>query len=124
MRSPPPCPCDPNTAYSQCCKPLHEGLPAPTAQALMQSRYSAFVLGHVDYLLSTWHPSTRPPVLALESTKWLGLTLKQSSTTEDTAKVEFVARYKVQGKAYRLHETSRFVREHGRWFYVDGDIKV
>ena len=90
----------------------------------MRSRYSAYVLGHVEYLLSTWHPTTRPPGLGLEATKWLGLTLKQNNTTGDTAEVEFVARYKVQGKAYRLHEKSRFVREHGRWFYVDGDIEV
>ena len=124
MHASPPCPCNPDTAYGQCCKPLHEGLPAPTAQALMQSRYAAYVLGRVEYLLSTWHPSTRPPGLELETPKWLGLTLKRSKTSGDAAEVEFVARYKVQGKAYRLHETSRFVREHGRWFYVDGDIKV
>lgn len=90
----------------------------------MRSRYSAYVLGRVEYLLSTWHSSTRPLALELETTKWLGLTLKHHNPTGDTAEVEFVARYKVQGKAYRLHETSRFVREHGRWFYVDGDIEA
>jgi SEC-C motif-containing protein len=119
-----PCPCNPDKTYSQCCKPLHEGTPAPTAEALMRSRYSAYVLELSEYLLSSWHPSTRPPVLELESTKWLGLTVKAFSLTGDTAGVEFVARYKVQGKAYRLHEKSRFVREQSRWFYVDGDIEA
>ena len=88
----------------------------------MRSRYSAYVLELGAYLLSTWHPSTRPPSLELQNTKWLGLTVKQHNQTGDTATVEFVARYKVQGKAHRLQEKSRFVRENGRWFYLDGDI--
>lgn len=88
----------------------------------MRSRYCAYVLELGAYLLSTWHSSTRPRSLELQSTKWLGLTVKQHKQTGDTATVEFVARYKVQGKAHRLQEKSRFVREDGRWFYVDGDI--
>jgi SEC-C motif-containing protein len=85
----------------------------------MRSRYCAYVLELGAYLLST---STRPRSLELQSTKWLGLTVKQHKQTEDTATVEFVARYKVRGKAHRLQERSRFVREDGRWFYMDGDI--
>ena len=118
-----PCPCNPDKTYSECCKPLHEGVPAATAEALMRSRYSAYVLELVEYLLTSWHASTRPPTLELQRTKWLGLTVKAFSLMGDTARVEFVARYKVQGKAHRLHENSRFVRQQGQWFYVDGDIE-
>ena len=90
----------------------------------MRSRYSAFVLGNVPYLRATWHTSQRPAELQLDvGTKWLGLEIKQHrSTGADTAEVEFVARFRVGGKAIRQHERSRFVREDGRWFYVDGDV--
>ena len=89
----------------------------------MRSRYSAFILQQADYLRATWHVSTRPTTLDFEAgARWLGLALRQHEMTgPDTAKVEFVARYRVGGKAVRLHEKSRFVREQGRWFYVDGD---
>ncbi len=90
----------------------------------MRSRYSAFVLGGVPYLLSTWHSTQRPAELTLETGgKWLGLEIKQHRVTGvDTAEVEFVARFRVAGKAVRQHERSRFVREDGRWLYVDGDV--
>lgn len=90
----------------------------------MRSRYTAFVLERADYLQATWHPSTRPAALDFEpGTKWLGLAVRRHRPTgEDRAEVEFVARYRVGGRAVRLHETSRFLREGGRWFYVDGDI--
>lgn len=90
----------------------------------MRSRYTAFVCESADYLLATWHASTRPAALDFETgAKWLGLTVRRHRpTAEDRAEVEFVARYRVGGRAVRLHETSRFVREGGRWFYVDGDI--
>lgn len=91
----------------------------------MRSRYSAYVLKLEAYLLSTWHPSTRPAALdlAADHTKWLGLGVKRhTAESADRATVEFVARYKVGGRAYRLHEVSRFVREEGRWFYVDGEF--
>lgn len=95
----------------------------------MRSRYSAFVLGDVPYLLATWHPSTRPGTLDLEAgVKWLGLEVRSHRMADDThAEVEFVARSRLHGRATRLHERSRFVRENdahgtGRWFYVDGSI--
>ena len=92
----------------------------------MRSRYSAFVLGLADYLLSTWHASTRPAALDLSDeagTKWLGLDVKRHQQQDaQHAIVEFVARYRVAGRGHRLHEPSRFVREDGRWFYLDGDI--
>jgi SEC-C motif-containing protein len=113
-------------AYADCCGRFldHFGdAPAPDAEHLMRSRYSAFVLERADYLLATWYPSTRPASLDFdEATKWLGLEVREHKPTgADTAEVEFVARYRVQGRAVRLHERSRFVREDGRWFYVDGD---
>jgi SEC-C motif-containing protein len=91
----------------------------------MRSRYSAFVLGLRDYLLETWHPSTRPASLDADPAglRWLGLTVKAEQQQDtDHATVEFVARSKLAGRAYRLHELSRFVRENGRWFYLDGDV--
>ena len=100
------------------------GEAAPTAERLMRSRYTAFVLGRIDHLLATWHASTRPAELLLEpGAKWLGLQIKShASTGADAAEVEFVARFRVAGRAVRQHERSRFVREHGRWFYVDGQV--
>ena len=102
---------------------------APDAALLMRSRYSATVLGAGDYLRDTWHPSTRPQqALQFEpGVRWLGLDVRRHSVQDaDHALVEFVARSKLGGRdggrAARLHETSRFVREAGRWFYVDGDI--
>ena len=91
----------------------------------MRSRYSAYLLKLEEFMLATWHPSTRPAALdlAADSTKWLGLEIKNHiSESEDHATVEFVARYKVGGRAGRLHEVSRFVREQGLWFYVDGEF--
>ncbi|NLC62312.1 MAG: YchJ family protein [Gammaproteobacteria bacterium] len=125
----PSCPCDPSTSYSSCCQPRHDGsAPAETAEALMRSRYSAYVLGLRDYLLATWHPDTRPDALDLDDTpgmKWLGLKVKRHTDGGDgTAVVEFVARFKVGGaSAQRMHEISRFVRLDGRWVYVDGEVQ-
>lgn len=122
------CPCGSGTRFGGCCGRLHDGFIADTAEALMRSRYSAYVLGREDYLRATWHPRTRPDRLDLDrtpATRWLGLNIREHRMTgDDTAIVEFVARYKVGGgSAVRLHETSRFIREGGRWFYVDGDIR-
>ena len=112
--------------FSACCGPyLNEraATPAPDAEALMRSRYSAFVLGRRDYLLATWHASTRPTDLTLDpAAKWLGLELRSHRLIDaGHAEVEFVARCREAGRAIRLHERSRFVREQGRWYYVDGD---
>jgi SEC-C motif-containing protein len=88
----------------------------------MRSRYSAFVLGLHDHLLATWHPSTRPTAIepSPAGLRWLGLEVRRTlSQDADHASVEFVARSKLGGRAHRLREVSRFVREGGRWFYVD-----
>ena len=112
-------------AYSACCGRFidhWEAAPAPDAEHLMRSRYTAFVCENAPYLLATWHRSERPPELAFEpGAKWLGLQVKDFvATGADTAEVEFVARFRVAGRAVRLHERSRFVQEAGRWYYVDG----
>jgi SEC-C motif-containing protein len=122
------CHCGNALPYEACCGRYHAGalhLQAPHAEALMRSRYSAFVLDAIDYLLATWHPCTRPARLepSEPGLKWLGLEVKQHRVLDDAhATVEFVARSKLGGRAHRLHEVSRFVRENGRWFYVDGDV--
>ena len=94
----------------------------------MRSRYTAFVLGLEEYLLSTWHARTRPTTLNLAEdppTKWLGLQIKRAeNTSESTAIVEFFARYKAAGKATRLHETSQFERIDGRWYYLSGEFNI
>ena len=112
-------------AHAACCGPYHAGQSVPDAESLMRSRYSAFVLGNVTYLLATWHPSTRPASLERqEGAKWLGLDIRQCrSTGPNSAEVEFVARFRVAGRAVRQHELSRFLREDGRWYYVDGDVR-
>jgi len=123
------CPCGSGADYPSCCgRFIDAGEAVPTAECLMRSRYSAFVNKASTYLSQTWHPSTRPARLDLNSDpepKWLGLkivTTSEGSETDDAGEVEFVARYKVQGRAVRLHECSRFVREKGRWYYLDGQI--
>lgn len=126
MKAKDACPCGSGKAYGQCCGELHfSAKNEMTAEALMRSRYSAYVLKLADYLLATWHPTTRPSELDLgaDPTKWLGLEIRRSEQMDAThATVEFVARYRIAGRGHRLHEISRFVHEDGRWFYVDGEI--
>ena len=95
------------------------------AESLMRSRYTAFVLERADHLLATWHPSRRPERVDFEpGARWLGLEVRHHRVTgPDTAEVEFVARQRVGGRGHRLHERSRFVREHGCWYYLDGDLQ-
>jgi SEC-C motif-containing protein len=127
MMLPAPCPCGQPTAYAACCGRWHDGPLqglAPNAAALMRSRYSAFVLERADYLLATGHPSKRPAQLEFEpGLRWLGLTVQRClQQNEDHASVHFIARSKLAGRASRWVETSRFVREAGRWWYVDADL--
>ena len=133
-----PCPCGRTDAkarplaYAACCGALHQRFAAtgrwdaPDAEALMRSRYSAFTLDLLDYLRATWHPDTRPATLDANEAglKWLGLQIKSRAQQDpDHATVEFVARSKLGGRAWRLHETSRFVRLDGQWHYLDGDLR-
>ena len=92
----------------------------------MRSRYSAFVLCRHDYLLATWHPTTRPATIEPDPPgfRWLGLEVKSYRLLDaDHAEVEFVARHKLGGRAHRLHERSRFERVDGVWLYVDGQMR-
>jgi SEC-C motif domain protein len=126
-----PCPCGRLDAKKQalavtaCCLPYIQGeLNAPDAETLMRSRYSAFAWEEAGYLISSWHVSHRPATLDFESgIKWLGLQVQNHTVIDSQhAEVTFVARQRDStGRATRLHERSRFVREQGRWYYVDGD---
>ena len=131
-----PCPCG-GAAFAACCAPYLSGAQLPaSAEALMRSRYTAYTLRDEAYLLATWHPGTRPVEGLFDDDQgltWLGLEVKSSLRLRkrkddaecdgaDSDTVEFVARYKMAGRAHRLHEVSRFVREQGRWFYVDGSF--
>jgi SEC-C motif-containing protein len=122
------CRCGSGKLVVDCCGPCLDGtVPAATAEALMRSRYVAYTLSAEPYLLATWHTTTRPKSLNFDTEpplNWIGLVIKGHELQgDDHATVEFVARYKVGGRAYRLHETSRFVLEDGCWFYIDGDIE-
>jgi SEC-C motif-containing protein len=117
------CPCESGKPYQTCCEPYHSGISAPTAEALMRSRYTAYTLSLEAYLLQTWHPDTRPAELNLDedqSMQWIGLQIKQVKTSGDKASVNFVARYKVNGKAHKLCELSQFVRIGNIWLYLSG----
>ena len=121
------CPCrkkSETTSYDACCGRYHCGsADAPTADALLRSRYTAFVRQDADYLLRTWHASTRGVrVDFTPDQQWLLLRILQSKSEGDTAIIEFVARSRIAGRSHVLHEVSRFVREDGCWFYVDGDL--
>lgn len=121
------CPCGSGKSYNQCCRLYHDGKAAPTAESLMRSRYTAYVLRNGAYLHRSWHPTTRPnkkSLLQLTPTDWQGLTVvrtEQGSEQDTNGIVEFIAHYQEAGIAQQLHETSRFVREAGKWYYVDGD---
>jgi SEC-C motif-containing protein len=141
--SPALCPCG-GGSFTGCCGPFLAGASIPSsAEQLMRSRYSAYTLRDEAYLRATWHPSTLPVAAIIdpdEKLQWLGLEVKsalrlrqrkanlpheQQESNSDA--VEFVARFKVGGRAHRLHEVSRFVREADslgalRWFYVDGSF--
>lgn len=119
-----PCPCGSGKAYADCCgRYIEEDQPAPTAEALMRSRYTAYALRNASYLLATWHPQTRPATLEPDAAiKWVSLQVKRHEQIDAThALVEFVARYKVSGRLGQMQETSRFERAEGRWCYVAGE---
>jgi SEC-C motif domain protein len=142
------CPCGGAAGYEACCGRWHEGalrLMAPTAEALMRSRYSAHALGLHAYLQDTWHPRTRPvsapgrsealthrsaqrggfpvsPAPPPPGLRWIGLEVRRVTAIDDEhAAVEFVARSKIGGRAERMHVVSRFERVSGRWLYVEDD---
>ena len=131
----PLCPCGTGLPYAACCGVFHDavhdgfrtGASAPTAEALMRSRFSAFALGRTEYLLATWHPSTRPADLDIDpGTTWTRLRILDRTgggPADTTGTVTFRAHYVHDGERAAQSETSRFVRDDGRWVYLDGDVE-
>lgn len=121
------CPCGSGRDYGDCCGPFLAGSAVPeTAEQLMRSRYTAHVRGDRDWLRATWHPVTRRSRIDLDpGVRWMGLQIlatEGGGPADAKGTVEFVAHYKIGGKAQRLHERSRFQRRNGTWLYLDGDL--
>ena len=119
-----PCPCLGGLTYGECCGPLHAGQgSAPTAERLMRSRYAAFAVGAAGYLLTTWHPDTRPDSLELDAgMQWVRLDILatvRGGPLDTGGVVEFAAHYRLDGQRAIQHETSRFLKVDRRWFYLD-----
>ena len=117
------CPCG-NPSFEDCCKSYLTGSAiAEDALTLMRSRYSAFVAGNEDYLRETWSEENRPSGTIIEKNspvKWIGLKIISHQELEDRATVEFIARYKQNGRMQKLHEISRFIKKDSQWYYFDG----
>ena len=124
------CPCGSAEKYENCCGAFIEGFKQPeTPEQLMRSRYTAFSLQKENYILTTWHPRTRPEKLNFEDNQvvWLGLVVnqaKQPTPVSQEAYVEFTASYLENGQICRLHENSKFLPEDGRWYYLNGTCNV
>ncbi len=121
------CPCGSGLPYDECCGPLHAGVTAaPTAERLMRSRFSAFAMGDTEYLLRTWHPTTRPETVETDdSVRWYRLDIDERSAGgpfDTEGFVTFTAWYRSPDGPGALHERSRFRREDGAWLYLDGVI--
>ncbi|MDX5298125.1 MAG: YchJ family protein [Gammaproteobacteria bacterium] len=122
------CPCGSGKPLNACCGVYHAGVPAPTPEALMRSRYSAFALHREAYLAATWHASTCParPILdpSAEQTGWVRLQILSSAASGDDGNVHFKAYFYENAQWFCLEEASEFVREEGRWFYLRGQPRV
>jgi SEC-C motif-containing protein len=125
------CPCGSGAVLAACCGPILDGAPAPTALALMRSRYTAYVRGDVDHVIATHDPDTRasvdPKAVARRSrdTEWAGLEIlatEAGTGTDDTGVVEFAAPGVTRKIPFIQRERSRFRRLDGRWYYVDGKL--
>ena len=120
------CPCGTGETYGGCCGRFHRGRPAPTAELLMRSRFSAFAAGDEAYLLATWHPSTRPERVELDdAVRWYRLDVHGTSgggPFEAEGRVDFSAHWRGPDRTRGTQrESSRFLRQDGRWSYVDGE---
>lgn len=125
------CPCGSGADYTNCCAPFHQGEIAPTAEKLMRSRYSAFARNQANYLVETLHPSKRGEhekdalETVINRTTWIDLEVvstNEGGQGDDQGQVEFIATYQRDNRVEKLHERSNFVKEDGRWYYVDGDF--
>lgn len=121
------CPCLSGNTFDACCGPLLKGAPAPTAERLMRSRFTAFARRDATHLLRTWHPSTRPEDIDLEpDMQWRRLVVigrVAGGPFDREGVVEFEAFWRQGAERGSLHERSRFVREDTQWYYVDGDVR-
>jgi SEC-C motif-containing protein len=118
------CPCNPKKLFADCCEPFlqHKKIPRSPVE-LMQSRYAAYVVKQEEYLLETWHQTTRPQAVNMDqSPKWLNLQIINTSHQGNQGMVEFKATYMADKTIHILHETSYFVKENDCWFYVNGDL--
>ncbi len=126
VRDAQPCPCGSGDRFDGCCAPLLRGAEAPSAERLMRSRYTAFVVGDARHLLETWHPGTRPAELDLSpSLRWTGLEIVDvvdGGDGDTRGVVEFRAHWRDGSERGVLAERSRFVRQSGRWWYLDGKV--
>jgi len=122
------CPCGSGKPFAACCEPYLSGVaPAPTAEALMRSRYTAYTRSDFDYLKRTWDAATRPATLGAEpGLEWLVLSVikTQAGSAQDyQGTVQFVARYRIGEAQGELRETSRFHKRDGVWLYLDGHVE-
>lgn len=121
------CPCFSGNVFDSCCGPLLQGVPAPTAERLMRSRYTAFTLEDAEHLLRTWHPTTRPDTLAFDADlDWRRLVILDrvaGGPFDGEGVVEFEAFWRQGAERGSLHERSRFVREDRHWYYLDGEVR-
>ncbi len=121
------CPCGSGNEFKKCCGPFLDYKTKPeTAEKLMRSRYTAYVLKNSDYILKTWHPSTRPASFDLSNdiTEWDRLEIvstENGTDSDDKGQVMFKAFYKHLGQKYCIQEVSRFVKENGDWIYLFGE---
>ncbi|MGC4934817.1 YchJ family protein [Gordonia sp. DT30] len=126
VRSEDRCPCTSGMTFGECCGPiLSRDRRAPTAPALMRSRFTAFAVGDRDHLLATWHPGTQPAILELDDEiDWYRLVTDTvaGGPFDDVGEVTFVAHYRAAAARRSMSEHSRFRRERGNWYYVDGDV--
>lgn len=128
------CPCGSGKPFAYCCEPFVQGQkPAPTAEALMRSRYTAFALGAIDYLIDTTAPEKRgaddAEVLAdqVKYTNWTGLSIlstEQGGRSDEQGCVEFEAAFETEDQAGTLYEKSNFRKENNYWLYVDGEVEI
>ena len=125
------CPCGSGIDYPQCCQLFHSGQKTPsTAEALMRSRFTAYVMDNMAYIQQTWDSSTRPSEDKLnfggEAIVWNRLEIidvKKGGVSDTKGIVEFKAYYTKDGEGHVLYETSRFIKTNGRWYYLDGVVK-
>ena len=124
------CLCGSGSSYAECCRRFHVNeAVAPSAEALMRSRFTAYALRNIEYLLATWDAAKRPTGIdfSKETAQWhtlLILSCRKGGALDNKGVVEFKAFYKQDDDEYFMHEISRFVKTGQRWFYVDGIVKA